>query len=114
VQTLSSVHIGKGITFDTGGIHLKREELEFMKFDMAGAATVLGTLFVVAKLCLKVNLIVVIPATENSISAKSYKPGDVYRSYLGKTVEIFNTDAEGRLVLADAIAYVAKTLSLFE
>lgn len=99
--------IGKGITYDTGGLILKpKGSMETMKDDMAGAAAVLGTLKAAAALKLPVNLVGAIPSTENSIGSKSYKPGDVYKSYSGKTVEIADTDAEGRLVLADAITYV--------
>ena len=98
--------VGKGITFDTGGLNLKSTgNIETMKLDMSGAATVLGTFYAAAAICLKANLIAVIPATENAIGPKSYKPGDVYRSYQQKTVEIANTDAEGRLILADALSY---------
>lgn len=102
-----TVVIGKGISYDTGGIQLKPRSgnIVHMKCDMSGAATVLGVLYAAAKLDLPLNLVGVIPACENSISAESYKPGDVYQSYLGKTVEIISTDAEGRLILADALAY---------
>jgi leucyl aminopeptidase len=101
--------VGKGITYDTGGLNLKPTgSMETMKCDMAGGATVLGTLRAAAALHLKRNLIGVIATTENAIGPDSYKPGDVYRSYSGKTVEISNTDAEGRLVLADALSYVQK------
>lgn len=105
-----TVIVGKGITFDTGGLNLKSSGMETMKCDMGGAATAFGTLLAVATLGLKQNITVVVPATENSIGNKSYKPGDVYKAYSGKTVEIGNTDAEGRLVLADALAYVNKKL----
>lgn len=106
-----TVLIGKGITFDTGGLCLKTADgMLTMKCDMAGAATVLHTVHLAAKLKLKINVTALVPATENSISASSYKPGDVYRSYSGKTVEINNTDAEGRLILADAISYAVKNL----
>lgn len=98
--------VGKGVTYDTGGLNLKPTgSMETMKCDMGGAASVLATLDVASRLKLKVNLVVIVPATENSIASESYKPGDVYKSYLGKTVEIGNTDAEGRLILADALAY---------
>ncbi len=99
--------IGKGITYDTGGLILKpKGGMETMKDDMSGAAAVLGTLKALAELKAPVNVIGVIPSAENSIGSRSYKPGDVYKSYSGKTVEIADTDAEGRLVLADAISYV--------
>ena len=98
---------GKGVTFDTGGISIKDSaHMHAMKSDMAGAAAVLGTLELAARLRLPVHLIGVIPATENSVDAKSTKPGDVIGSYLGKTIEVIDTDAEGRLILADALAYL--------
>jgi leucyl aminopeptidase len=84
--------------------------METMKCDMSGAACALGTIHAAASLGLKVNLTAVIPSTENGIDSRSYKPGDVYTSFLGKTVEIGNTDAEGRLILADALAYSVKNL----
>ncbi len=103
--------IGKGITYDTGGLNLKPTgSMETMKCDMSGAATVLGTLRAAASLKLKVNLVGVVVSTENAIGPESYKPGDVYESHAGKTVEITNTDAEGRLVLADALSYTQKHL----
>ncbi len=106
-----TVLVGKGITYDTGGLNLKPcASMETMKADMAGAAAVLGTMYAAAKLGLKVNVSAVIPTTENSIDAKSFKPGDVYISSNGQTVEITNPDAEGRLVLADAITYAKKKL----
>lgn len=104
--------IGKGITFDTGGINLKPSgSIETMRDDMSGAATVLAVMGIIAALGLKVNVTGVIPTCENAIGSKSFKPGDVYKSYLGKTVEIKDTDAEGRLILADALSYSAKNLS---
>lgn len=106
-----TIIVGKGVTFDTGGLNLKPTGgMETMRGDMAGAAVALGTLMAAAELQLKVNLTVVIPSTENSIDAHSYKPGDTYKSYSGKTVEIGNTDAEGRLILADALAYACDKL----
>lgn len=98
--------VGKGITYDTGGLNIKTANMETMKDDMSGGAVVLGTIKAAAALGLRVNLVGAIASTENAIGPKSYKPGDVYRSYSGKTVEITNTDAEGRLVLADAVSYV--------
>lgn len=107
----SVVLIGKGVTYDTGGLNIKPTgSMETMKCDMAGAATALGTFYAAAALGLKLNLTVVIPSTENSIGSRSYKPGDVYTGHSGKTVEIGNTDAEGRLILADALSYAAKKL----
>ncbi len=101
--------IGKGITFDTGGLNLKPTgSIETMKCDMAGAAAVLGLLQSMASLGVKKNVIGVIATAENAISRSAYKPGDVYVSHSGKSVEITNTDAEGRLVLADALSYVQK------
>lgn len=107
-----TVLLGKGITYDSGGIQLKPRSgsIVHMKCDMGGAAAVLGTLYAAAKLDLPINIIGVIPACENAISDKAYKPGDVYESYLGKTIEILSTDAEGRLVLADALAYAEEHL----
>ncbi|MGD2168955.1 MAG: leucyl aminopeptidase [Chlamydiota bacterium] len=103
--------VGKGITYDTGGLSLKPTNFMLdMKSDMAGSATVLGTLYAAASLNLKVNLTAVIASSENSIGSKSYKIGDVYQGYSGKTVEITNTDAEGRLALADALSYTVKKL----
>lgn len=99
--------IGKGITFDTGGLNLKMTgSIETMKCDMAGAAATLGVVKAAAELKLKRNVMGVLAIAENAMGPMSYKPGDVYRSYSGKSVEISNTDAEGRLVLADALSYI--------
>lgn len=106
-----TVLVGKGITYDTGGLNLKlQDNMLAMKCDMAGGATVLGAIRALAALEVPCNVTALVPATENDIGSRSYKPGDVYRSYSGKTVEITNTDAEGRLVLADAISYAVKEL----
>ena len=106
-----TVIVGKGVTYDTGGLNLKPTGyMETMKSDMSGAATALGTIYAAASIRLKCNVTAVIPTTENSIGSHSYKPGDVYISYAGKTVEIGNTDAEGRLILADALAYASRKL----
>lgn len=106
-----TILIGKGVTYDTGGLNIKPTGgMESMKCDMAGAATALGVFYAVASLGLKINLTVVIPSTENAIGSKSFKPGDVYVGHAGKSVEIGNTDAEGRLILADALSYAVKTL----
>lgn len=105
-----TVVIGKGITYDTGGLNIKTTGMETMKCDMAGAAACFGLMVALSNLKLKVNVTAVIPATENCVDAKSFKPGDVYKSYLGKTVEMMNSDAEGRLILADALAYVSTKL----
>ncbi|MES2238139.1 MAG: leucyl aminopeptidase [Pseudomonadota bacterium] len=103
------VLVGKGITFDSGGISLKPgAEMDEMKYDMSGAASVLGTLKAVALLKLPLNLIVVIPASENLPDGAASKPGDIVTSMSGQTVEILNTDAEGRLVLCDALTYVER------
>jgi leucyl aminopeptidase len=98
--------IGKGITFDTGGISIKpSENMHEMKTDMAGGATMLGVMRVIAQLKPRARVIAVVPATENMPGGKAYKPGDVLTSMSGKTIEILNTDAEGRVVLADALTY---------
>ncbi len=103
------VLVGKGITFDTGGISLKpAAEMDEMKFDMGGAASVLGTLAAVAQMKAKVNLIGIIPACENMPDGKAIKPGDVVTSMSGQTIEILNTDAEGRLILCDALTYAER------
>tara|TARA_Y100001970_G_scaffold290274_1_gene423445 strand:+ start:99670 stop:101172 length:1503 start_codon:yes stop_codon:yes gene_type:complete len=101
--------VGKGITFDTGGISLKPGgAMDEMKFDMTGAASVIGTLQVVAELRLPINVIGLVAAAENMPGSKATKPGDVVKTMSGLTVEVLNTDAEGRLVLADALTYVKK------
>lgn len=101
--------VGKGITYDTGGLHLKTSGMETMKDDMSGGAAVLGTIKAAAALGMKVNIVGAIASTENAIGPNSFKMGDVYKSYSGKTVEITDTDAEGRLVLADAVSYIEET-----
>jgi leucyl aminopeptidase len=101
--------IGKGITFDSGGISIKpSENMHEMKTDMAGGATVLGVMQAIAQLKPRVRVTALIPATENMPSGNAFKPGDVITSMSGKTIEILNTDAEGRLVLADALTYAKK------
>jgi leucyl aminopeptidase len=103
------VLIGKGITFDSGGISLKPgPEMDEMKYDMCGAASVLGTLKAAALMKLPLNIIGVIPTTENMPGGSATKPGDVITSMSGQTVEILNTDAEGRLILCDALTYVER------
>lgn len=100
------VLVGKGITFDTGGISLKPgAEMDEMKFDMCGAASVLGTIKAVARMALPINLTVVVPATENMPGGGATRPGDIVTSLSGQTIEILNTDAEGRLILCDALTY---------
>jgi leucyl aminopeptidase len=106
-----TVIVGKGITYDTGGLSLKTTaNMDTMKTDMAAAAACLATMRAVSDLKLPVNVTAVIPSTENCIGGSSYKVGDVYRSLAGKTVEIKDTDAEGRLILADALAYAVAHL----
>ena len=103
------VLVGKGITFDTGGISLKpAAEMDEMKFDMCGAASVLGTLRAVAELGLKLNVIGLVPTCENMPGGAATKPGDIVTSMSGQTIEILNTDAEGRLILADALSYAER------
>lgn len=99
--------IGKGVVFDSGGISLKpAEKMDEMKMDMGGAAAVLGTMQAAARLHLPLNLVAVIPAVENMPSGTAIRPGDILTSLSGKTIEVLNTDAEGRLILADALTYV--------
>jgi leucyl aminopeptidase len=101
--------VGKGVTFDTGGISLKTPGgMHEMKMDMSGAAAVLEAVGAIAELGLALNLLAVIPSTENMPSGTAVKPGDIITQYNGKTVEVNNTDAEGRLILADALAYAAE------
>ncbi|MGM9515235.1 leucyl aminopeptidase [Roseateles sp. DB2] len=103
------VLVGKGLTFDSGGISLKPgAEMDEMKYDMGGAAGVLGTLRAVAELRPKLNLVVLIPSCENMPSGKALKPGDVVTSMAGQTIEVLNTDAEGRLILCDALTYAER------
>jgi len=103
------VLVGKGITFDSGGISLKPGEgMDEMKFDMGGAASVVGTMLAVSQLKPKLNLIGVIAACENMPSGRALKPGDVVTSMSGQTIEVLNTDAEGRLILCDALTYVER------
>lgn len=100
------VLVGKGITFDSGGISLKPvEKMDRMRGDMGGAAAVLATMLVIGQLNLPLHVVGLVPATENLPSGTAYKPGDVLRAMNGKTIEIISTDAEGRLILADALAY---------
>jgi len=101
--------VGKGITFDTGGINLKVQGgIEEMKFDMCGAASVLGTFLACAKLQLPINLVTIVPAVENMPDADAYRPSDILTAMNGKTIEVGNTDAEGRLILCDALTYVQR------
>ena len=103
------VLVGKGVTFDSGGISIKPAlNMEDMKFDKSGATAVLGTFEVLGRLKPKINVVGLIPATENLPSGTAFKPGDVIKSHLGKTIEIINTDAEGRLILCDALSYARR------
>jgi leucyl aminopeptidase len=103
------VLVGKGITFDTGGISIKpAAEMDEMKYDMSGAGTVLGTLKAVGELKLALNVVGLIPTTENMPSGHATRPGDIVKSLSGQTVEILNTDAEGRLILCDALTYAER------
>lgn len=105
-DTKPVVMVGKGITFDTGGISLKPgENMDQMKYDMGGAASVIGAIEAVAKMQLPVNAITVVAAAENMPDGNAYRPGDVLTSMSGQTIEVLNTDAEGRLVLCDALTY---------
>jgi leucyl aminopeptidase len=102
--------VGKGITFDSGGLSIKPStNLHYMKSDMGGASVVLGLVELVAKLQLNVNIIGVVVSAENAVGSNAYRPGDVIGSHSGKTIEIIDTDAEGRLALADGISYVIDT-----
>jgi leucyl aminopeptidase len=101
--------VGKGVTFDSGGISLKPgENMELMKYDMTGGATVIGAMLAISQLKPPIPVLGVVPCAENLPSGKATKPGDVVRAMTGKTIEVINTDAEGRLILADAIAYAKK------
>jgi leucyl aminopeptidase len=103
------VLVGKGITFDSGGISIKpAAEMDEMKFDMGGAASVLGTLRAVAELKPRLNLVCIVPTCENMPGGRAVKPGDVVTSLSGQTIEILNTDAEGRLILCDALTYAER------
>jgi leucyl aminopeptidase len=104
--------VGKGVTFDTGGVSIKPStNMHNMKSDMGGAAAVFGTMEVAAKLQLPVHLIGIVPSTENCVDGASTKPSEVFNSYLGKTIEMIDTDAEGRLILADGLAYINKNFT---
>ena len=103
------VLVGKGITFDSGGISIKpAQSMEEMKYDMSGAAAVLGTFEMLGRLKPAVHVVGLIPSAENMLSGTAYKPGDVVRSHFGKTIEVVNTDAEGRLILADALSWARR------
>lgn len=101
--------VGKGITFDTGGISLKPpERMEEMKYDMSGGAGVIAAMTAIGRLKPKINVVGLVPATENMPGGKATKPGDIVKAMNGKTIEVINTDAEGRLILADALCYANK------
>ena len=100
--------VGKGLTFDTGGLNIKKSWMEEMYLDKTGACAVMGALFGTIKLDLKKNVVFVCGLAENAIDARVYKPNDILKSLKGLTVEVGNTDAEGRLVLADAITYTCR------
>ena len=103
------VLVGKGVTFDTGGVSLKPgSAMDEMKYDMCGAASVLGTMTAVAEMKLPVNVVAIIPATENMPDGNATRPGDIVTSMSGQTIEILNTDAEGRLILCDALTYAER------
>jgi leucyl aminopeptidase len=108
-KTPTVVLVGKGVTFDTGGVSLKpREGMSKMKYDMSGAAAVIGTFAALDTLALPFRLVGLVPSAENAIGGRSFKPGDVLRALDGTTIEITNTDAEGRLLLADALGYAKR------
>jgi leucyl aminopeptidase len=101
--------VGKGLTFDCGGISIKPSAaMEEMKYDMCGGANVIGTILAIAKLKLKMNVLCMVPSTENLVNGQATKPGDVHTARNGKTFEVNNTDAEGRLILADALSYACE------
>ena len=100
--------VGKGITFDTGGLNIKTAGMVHMKCDMAGAAAVLGTMQLVADLKLPYHITAIVPACENSVAGNAFLPSDVIQSYAGHSIEIIDTDAEGRLILADGLSYLIK------
>ncbi|SHF87655.1 leucyl aminopeptidase family protein [Chryseobacterium vrystaatense] len=101
--------VGKCVLFDTGGVSLKNpDNMHYMKSDMGGATAVIGTLIYAAEMKLPVNIVAVLPITDNAISEKAFLPSDVITAYNGKTIEVLNTDAEGRMILADGLSYLAK------
>ena len=103
------VLVGKGLTFDAGGISIKPAQgMEEMKFDMCGGAAVLGAMQAIGELGVKANVVGIIPSSENLLGSRAMKPGDIYRAASGKTIEVVNTDAEGRLILADALHYARR------
>jgi leucyl aminopeptidase len=114
VSTDKTTHVGlvgKGITFDTGGLNIKTSAMEQMKCDMAGGGAVFGTMQLIADLKLPVKVTAIVPCAENSVDSKSFLPSDVIQSYSGHSIEIIDTDAEGRLVLADGLSYLIKNFN---
>lgn len=110
-EGIDLVMVGKGVTFDTGGISLKDPaNMHYMKSDLGGAAAVLGAMHLIGDLGLEVNVSALVPIVENAIDSRATRPGDVITAYGGKTIEIIDTDAEGRLILADALQYAVKDL----
>jgi leucyl aminopeptidase len=106
------VVVGKAVTFDTGGISIKpSDKMEEMKYDKCGGCNVIGIMKAISDLDLKTNVIGIIPAVENMPSGNSYRPGDIIKMYNSKTVEVLNTDAEGRIILGDALAFAVKTFA---
>lgn len=105
------VLVGKGVTFDTGGLNIKPDEHMYeMHMDMSGGAAVISAMSIIAKLKLPLNIIGLVPAVENMLSGESYRPGDILKTLNGTTIEVLNTDAEGRIILADALGYAVKYL----
>ena len=103
------VLVGKGLTFDAGGISIKPAQgMEEMKFDMCGGAGVLGAMQAIGELGVKANVVAIVPSSENLLGGRAMKPGDIFRAHSGKTIEVVNTDAEGRLILADALSYARR------
>jgi leucyl aminopeptidase len=101
--------VGKGLTFDCGGVSIKPSAgMEEMKYDMCGGANVIGAAIAIAKLKMKVNFYCLVPSTENMVNGSATKPGDIHTARNGKTFEVNNTDAEGRLILADALSYASE------
>ena len=101
--------VGKGVTFDTGGVSIKPADgMEKMKYDMAGGAAVLGAMRAIAQLKPSIPVTALVPAVENMVGGKAQRPGDIVKSLDGKTIEVLNTDAEGRLILIDAITYAKR------
>jgi len=101
--------VGKGITFDTGGLNVKpSDSMLTMHMDMSGGAAVLGAMLAISQIKVPLNIVALIPAAENMPSGQAYRPGDLLKSYDGKTIEVINTDAEGRIILADALSYAVK------